>query len=85
MALAVPSDVEALVEERVASGVYHSADEVLRMAMHALAWAEQDPRAKLHILRAAIQAGLDEADRGELIPGDEVFGQKRKPAPGESA
>jgi putative addiction module CopG family antidote len=85
MALEVPSDVESAVRQRVESGVYHSADEVLRMAIHALAWAEQDPAGKLHLLRAAIRAGVDEAERGDLIPGDEVFGPKRKPSPGEGA
>lgn len=42
MSFQLPPDVEQLVKERIASGVYKSEDDVLRDAMRALEQLEQD-------------------------------------------
>lgn len=60
MALTLTSRIEALVLERVESGQYRNADEVIEDAMRAL----QD-RDALTDLRAKLQIGRDQILRGE--------------------
>jgi antitoxin ParD1/3/4 len=56
---------DRFVEEQVQSGGYSDADEVVRAAVDLLK-SRADRRArKLERLKAAIQVGLDELDRGE--------------------
>jgi putative addiction module CopG family antidote len=63
----VPSDLEMLIQKRVASGVYANADEVLRRALEAQevdeTWTEQE---KLDV-SAHIEEGFRQAERGELM------------------
>jgi antitoxin ParD1/3/4 len=59
--------LDKFVEDRVLSGDYQNASEVVRAALRLLQ-AETEARAlKLQRLRAAIQEGLDEIERGEGI------------------
>jgi putative addiction module CopG family antidote len=83
MALAVPPHLESLVLERVRSGVYPSAEEVLELALRLLVWAEGDPAGKRQILRLAIQAGIEDSEAGNVVPGDEVARRMRKRVRGE--
>jgi antitoxin ParD1/3/4 len=62
MALTLTSRIEALVLERVESGEYRSADEVIEEALQAL----QD-RDALQDLRRKLQIGRDEIARGESV------------------
>lgn len=59
---------QALVEERVKSGAYASASEVLRAGLRAL---EREERALDNILRAKVEASL--ADPRPSVPAVEVF------------
>lgn len=63
---------ENRVAEALRSGAYRSADEVIDHALEAL--HEQDEWLSLHreSINAAIQRGMDELDRGEGIPEDEL-------------
>jgi antitoxin ParD1/3/4 len=63
MSVSLEPDLQALVEQKVASGVYRDADEVLREALRLL--HERDQR--LQQLRAELQIGLDQEARGELV------------------
>ena len=51
--------LERFVRERVASGRYNSASEVVRMGLRLLEQHEAEEAAKLEALRLAIQEGLD--------------------------
>ena len=59
-----PPDVDQLMRERMASGLYKSEDDVLRDALDALAERSAD--------LAAIQAGIDDMDAGRMKPFSEV-------------
>ncbi len=66
-----------LVCELVESGAFeHPADVVLE-GLALLDEHEQTRRAMDAKLKAAIQVGIDQADRGELIPAEEVFARLR--------
>ena len=54
------------VESEVRSGDYVSASEVVRDALRAMKDERASDELKLQILRAEIQKGIDEADRGEF-------------------
>lgn len=68
--VSLPSDLEEFVESKVTSGEYAHASEVVRDGLRLL--MERDAE-KLEWLRVEIQKGIDEADRGELVPHDEAW------------
>ena len=57
---------EELVKRKVKSGLYHSSSEVIREALRLL--EERDRR--LEGLRKEIVIGIEQADRGEVVPLD---------------
>lgn len=73
MNISLTPELEELVNEKVRSGMYHSASEVIREGLRLL--REQDALRELRFqeLRKEIARGIEQADRGELVEGDEVF------------
>jgi antitoxin ParD1/3/4 len=73
MSLNLPPEFERAVRERVESGAYASADAVFRACLEALAVWEDVQRAKFEKLRGEIQVGIDQADRGPVVDGEEAL------------
>ncbi len=71
-------ELEKFVQSRVASGFYQTASEVVHEGLRLLEERERAQEATLSDLRAKIQRGSDQADRGELLDGDAVFEQIRQ-------
>ncbi|HEX7181609.1 MAG TPA: type II toxin-antitoxin system ParD family antitoxin [Thermoanaerobaculia bacterium] len=71
--ISLPPDLEDFVASRVASGRYASEGEVVREGLRLLAERERAQGASGDTLRDAIAVGLEQARRGELIDGEEVF------------
>ncbi len=67
MNVSLPPELERLVAEKVDSGGYQSASEVICDALQLL--RDRDQR-RLEDLRRDIAIGLDQADRGEIAPMD---------------
>jgi antitoxin ParD1/3/4 len=69
MHLKLPPDLETLINKRLSSGAYTSAEDVLRGALEAQdaeeSWTDEERRA----LSAHIEEGYQQAERGELIDG----------------
>lgn len=61
--------LEKLVEEKVDSGLYNSASEVIREALRLLEEQDRLRQMKLEDLKKEIKVGVDQADRGELVEG----------------
>ena len=74
MSLNIPPEFERAVLERVQSGAYESTDDVLKACLEALEMIEAEDD---EWLKREIQAGLDELDRGEGIPGDQALAMAR--------
>ena len=73
MALTLSADLEAEVRKHVASGRFESPDEALRAAVSLLSGEGVTSAESLRRLKADIQNGIDCAERGEIVSGDEVF------------
>ena len=58
--------LEELVQQKVASGLYNSASEVIREALRLLEERDEIRKMRLGTLRKEISAGLDQLERGEL-------------------
>jgi len=67
MHVSLTPELERLVHEKVESGRYPSASEVVREALHLLEERDKDREEKLERLRKEIQIGVDQADRGDLL------------------
>jgi Arc/MetJ-type ribon-helix-helix transcriptional regulator len=72
MQLNVPPDLETLINKRLSSGAYSNAEEVLRRALEVQdaeeSWTDEERRA----LSAHIEEGFMQAERGDLIEGDQA-------------
>jgi len=66
-------ELEELIQERVRSGRYTSASEVVREALRLLQDGDELPRLRMDELRAKVAAGLNSLDRGEGVDGDAVI------------
>jgi antitoxin ParD1/3/4 len=70
MNVSLTPDLEAFIHDMVKSGGYASASEVVRDALRRLVHADSLRQAELKRLRAEIQVGLDQSERGELVEGE---------------
>ena len=66
MNISLTPQLEKLIQEKVASGRYGSASEVIREALRLLDDQEKLYQIRLEELRREVQIGIDQADRGEF-------------------
>ena len=66
MNVSLPPELEARVRQRVESGMYGSASEVIREALRLFEAYEQVKTAKLDSLRQDIAKGLDDVKNGRV-------------------
>lgn len=64
MNVSLTPELEALIENKVRSGMYNSASEVVREGLRLLQKRDQTHEAKLSALRADIQKGIDSLEAG---------------------
>jgi antitoxin ParD1/3/4 len=78
MNVSLTPELEKLVTQKVESGLYQSASEVIREGLRLL--DDHDRLRELHLseVRKKIQSGLDQLDRGEGIPGDKAYAQMKR-------
>ena len=81
MNISLTPELERIVQEKVHSGMYRSASEVVREALRLMQEQDALQKIKLQDLRQAIQVGIEQADRGETAPLDirkiQAAGKKR--------
>lgn len=73
MNMTLAPDLAQLVNQKLASGFYHSADEVIREALQLLQEQDEDLAGRWDELRREIDAGLAQLRNGEGMPGQQVF------------
>jgi antitoxin ParD1/3/4 len=64
-------ELERFVQERVASGRYQTASEVVREGLRLLELQERDRDAAHEALKAKFKRGAAQAGRGEVVDGEE--------------
>ncbi len=70
MNVSLTPELEQLVHDKVRTGRYLSASEVVREALRLLEDRDQLRELKLEELRKFVAIGIDEADRGQVAPMD---------------
>ena len=73
MNVSLTPELEKFVTQKVASGLYYSASEVIREGLRLLQEQDALKQMRLQELRREIAIGIKQADRGEFIDGEEVF------------
>lgn len=66
-------ELAKFVEQKVKSGLYHTASEVIREGLRLLEERDALRQAHLDEIRQAIQQGNAQLARGEGLPGEKVF------------
>jgi antitoxin ParD1/3/4 len=66
-------ELERFVQERVASGRYQTASEVVREGLRLLELQERDRDAAHAALKAKLKRGAGQAERGEVVDGEEFL------------
>lgn len=74
-------ELEQLIQERVRSGRYTSASEVVREALRLLQDRDELRRLRIDELRVKVAVGLDSLDRGEGVDGDAAVDEIRSHEP----
>lgn len=70
MNISLTPELEQLIHQKLTSGRYPSASEVVREALRLLEKQDQLRSLKLKELRAEIRVGIEQADRGQTAPLD---------------
>jgi len=73
MNVSLTPQLEQFVREKVDSGRYLSASEVVREGLRLLEERDRVYQARLAELQKEITIGIEEADRGDLCDGEEVM------------
>ena len=77
MNVSLTRELEEYISRKIHSGLYKSASEVIREALRLLRERDRADRGVLADLHREIQTGLDQLDRGEGIPGEQVLAEVR--------
>lgn len=73
MSVNLPADVEAIVNFHVGEGDFGSAAEFVSAAVRLFDSRKREKQRQIDKLRSLLQEAIEQADRGELLDGDEVF------------
>ena len=76
--VSITPELDAFLQSRVKSGRYQTTSEVVREALRLLERHERERDDALHQLKAKLERGAGQAERGELLDGDEVFDELRE-------
>jgi antitoxin ParD1/3/4 len=77
MNVSLTPELEKFVAQKVQSGLYQTASEVVREGLRLLEERDALRQARLDDIRQAIQDGNAQLARGEGLPGEQVFADIR--------
>lgn len=78
MNVSLTPELEKFVARKVESGRYQSASEVIREGLRLLDDHDRLRELQFAEVRNKIQTGIDELNRGEGIPGDQVYAELKQ-------
>lgn len=77
MNISLTPELEKLINDKVKSGLYFSASEVVREGLRLLQEQDEVKQRQIEAIRAKIDRGIQQLDRGEGIPGREAVERLR--------
>jgi antitoxin ParD1/3/4 len=78
MNVSLTPELEHIVDQKVKSGLYNSASEVVREGLRLLQQRDEMREAKLNTLRAEIQKGIDDLEAGRIYDGPSTMAEFRE-------
>lgn len=78
MNISLTPELERFVQNKVSSGMYTSASEVIRESLRLLHTHDDLQAHRINQLNQAIDVGLQQLNNGQKIPADEVFDRMNK-------
>ena len=78
MNVSLTPELEKYIADKVASGMYYSASEVVREGLRLLREQDGLKQQRIAEVRKKIDRGIDQLDRGEGIDGGEFFEKLRR-------
>lgn len=75
--ISLTPELDKFLQSRVKSGRYQTTSEVVREALRLLERHERERDEAFEQLKMKLQRGASEAERGELLDGDEIFDELR--------
>ena len=80
MNISLTNELAAIINEKVQSGLYNNASEVIREGLRSLVAAEKQRALELDIIRQHISMGLEQSDRGQFsaLSVSDIAAQERK-------
>ncbi|MBK5290171.1 MAG: type II toxin-antitoxin system ParD family antitoxin [Acidobacteriia bacterium] len=76
--VSITPELDAFLQNRVKSGRYQTTSEVVREALRLLERHERDRDEEIYMLKAKLERGAGQAERGDLLDGDEIFDELRE-------
>ena len=76
--ISITPELDAFLQSRVDSGRYQTTSEVVREALRLLERQERERDEAFHQLKARLEKGAAQAERGDLLDGDQVFDELRE-------
>jgi antitoxin ParD1/3/4 len=76
--ISLTPESDAFLQSRVESGRYQTSSEVVREALRLLQHQENERDEAFRQLKAKLARGAGQAERGDLLDGDEVFEELRE-------
>jgi len=76
--ISITPELDAFLRAKVESGRYQTTSEVVREALRLLERQEQQRDEAFNQLKGKLDQGAAQAERGELLDGDEVFEELRQ-------
>lgn len=73
MNVSLTTELEQIVDQKVKSGMYTSASEVVREGLRLLQQRDEIRETKLSALRAEIQKGIDDLEAGRFQDGESAM------------
>ena len=78
MNVSLTAELESFVDDKVKSGSYASASEVVRAGLRLLQQHDAEHAAKLEALRRDVAIGVEQLRNGEGVSGPDVFDRLKK-------
>lgn len=76
--ISLTPELDGFLQSRVASGRYQTASEVVREALRLLQNQERERDEAFHQLKAKLETGAAQSERGELLDAEVVFEELRE-------